>query len=98
MTTPNENTTHTASTQPLKSGEYENTWAELLAQAVTEPGLILAAYSRFWNYSLGNQLLAMLQCRQRGLEPGPLATFPRWKELGRHVKKGEKALVLCIPI
>jgi hypothetical protein len=27
-----------------------------------------------------------------------LATFQRWKELGRHVKKGEKALTLCMPV
>ena len=98
MTTQYDNTKHTASTQTSKSAKCETTWAELLAQALTQPGLILAAYTRFWSYSLGNQLLAMLQCVQRGLEPGPLATFPRWKELGRHVKKGEKALVLCMPI
>lgn len=34
----------------------------------------------------------------RGIQPGPLATFPKWKELGRHVKKGEKALTLCMPL
>ena len=39
-----------------------------------------------------------MQCRDRGIEPGPLASFRRWKELGRHVKKGEKALTLCMPI
>ncbi len=27
-----------------------------------------------------------------------MATYPRWKELGRHVRKGEKALTLCMPI
>ena len=31
-------------------------------------------------------------------QPGPLATFKNWKELGRHVKKGEKAISLRIPI
>jgi len=35
---------------------------------------------------------------ERGIQPGPLATFPKWKELGRHVKKGEKAVTLCMPI
>ena len=35
---------------------------------------------------------------ERGIQPGPLATFPKWKELGRHVKKGEKALTLCLPL
>lgn len=34
----------------------------------------------------------------RDLQPGPMATFPRWKELGRHVRKGEKALMLCQPV
>jgi antirestriction protein ArdC len=27
-----------------------------------------------------------------------MATYPRWKELGRHVRKGEKALTLCMPV
>ena len=27
-----------------------------------------------------------------------MATFPRWKELGRYVKRGQKALTLCMPI
>ena len=34
----------------------------------------------------------------RALRPGPLATSPKWKALGRHVRKGEKALVLCQPV
>ncbi|MBS1827737.1 MAG: DUF1738 domain-containing protein [Acidobacteria bacterium] len=70
----------------------------LLEEAVTKPGTLHEAYSRFWNYSLGNQILALIQCRDRGIEPGPLASFNRWKELGRHVKKGERAITLCMPI
>jgi N-terminal domain of anti-restriction factor ArdC len=35
---------------------------------------------------------------ERGIQPGPLATFPKWKESGRHVNKGEKALTLCMPL
>ena len=27
-----------------------------------------------------------------------MATYPRWRELGRQVKKGEKAVTLCMPI
>ena len=27
-----------------------------------------------------------------------MATYPRWRALGRHVKKGEKAITLCMPI
>ena len=73
-------------------------FADLLQSAVTEPGIISAAYSQFHTYSMGNQLLAWVQCLQREIPPGPIATFPRWKELGRHVKKGEKALMLCMPV
>ena len=62
-------------------------WAALLDEAVKKPGFIHEAYSRFHNYSLGNQLLALFQCMMRGIQPGPLATFPKWKELGRFVKK-----------
>jgi len=27
-----------------------------------------------------------------------MATYPKWKELGRHVRKGEKAITLCQPV
>jgi hypothetical protein len=34
----------------------------------------------------------------RGIAPGPIATFPRWKALGRYVKRNSKAITLCMPI
>jgi antirestriction protein ArdC len=58
----------------------------------------MKAYSFFHNYSLGNQVLALVQCEQRGLEPGPIATYPTWQERGRQVRKGERALTLCMPL
>ena len=73
-------------------------FAQLLESAVTEPGLISSAYRQLHHYSFGNQLLAWSQCMARGLQPGPLATYPRWKELGRHVRRGEKAITLCRPV
>lgn len=73
-------------------------WSALLVDAVNEPGIISAAYSAFHNYSIGNQLLAWAQCSSRGIPLGPLATYKRWAELGRHVRKGEKALQLCMPV
>src|SRR5207248_523256 len=54
--------------------------------------------SAFHGYSIGNQVLALVQCYMRGIQPGPIATFPGWKEKGRHVRRGERALVLCMPI
>src|SRR5262245_7785467 len=73
-------------------------FAELLQSAVTEPGIISAAYRQFQNYSIGNQLLAWSQCLHRGIQPGPMATYPKWRELGRYVRKGERAIVLCQPV
>jgi antirestriction protein ArdC len=73
-------------------------FADLLRSAVTEPGIIATAYRQFHNYSFGNMLLAHVQCMQRGLQPGPIATFPRWKDLGRYVRKGERAITLCMPV
>ena len=74
------------------------TFAQLLEQAVTEPGPISSAYSAFHSYSFGNQLLAWSQCAARRIQPGPIATFQRWKALGRYVRKGEKAITLCRPV
>jgi antirestriction protein ArdC len=74
------------------------TFADLLQTAVTEPGIISSAYRQFHNYSIGNQLLAWSQCLNRGIQPGPMATYPRWRELGRQVRRGEKALTLCMPV
>jgi len=73
-------------------------WSALLVEAVNKPGLIMKAYSAFHSYSVGNQLLALVQCQMRGLQPGPINTFPKWQDLGRHVKRGERALTLCMPI
>jgi antirestriction protein ArdC len=73
-------------------------WSGLLVEAITKPGMIMKAYSAFHAYSLGNQLLALVQCQMRGLRPGPISTFPKWQELGRHVRRGERALTLCMPI
>ncbi len=56
-------------------------WSALLIEAVTKPGLIMKAYSAFHPYSSANQMLALLQFQRRGLQPGPLNTFPKWKEL-----------------
>ena len=74
------------------------TWAQLLHSAVHTPGKLLAAYTAFHNYSFGNALLALTQCRRRNLEPGPLNTYRGWLELKRQVRKGEKGITLCMPM
>jgi len=72
-------------------------WSELLRDAVDRPGSILEAYSNFHNYSIGNCMLAAAQCHARGVQLGPIATYRKWQELGRQVRRGEKALTLCMP-
>src|SRR5438128_8959980 len=83
-----------ANTQPTEEIQFR----QLLDEAVSKPGTLMRAYSLFWNYSLGNQILALIQANNRGIQLGPLASFNRWKELGRHVKRGEKAIELCMPV
>lgn len=73
-------------------------WAQLLEDAVRQPGKINVCYNRFHGYSIGNQWLAMWQCMDRGLEPGPISTYPGWQRLGRQVKGGEKGITLCMPV
>src|SRR2546426_1756466 len=86
-----------AATQPTER-QNDIQFRQLLEEAVNKPGTLMRAYSLFWNYSLGNQILALIQANQRGLALGPIASFNRWKELGRHVRRGEKAIELCMPI
>lgn len=73
-------------------------WNALLQQALSVPGTLSKAYSVFHNYSLGNAILASIQLAERGMPLAPIASFNRWKELGRQVKKGEKALSLIMPV
>jgi hypothetical protein len=77
---------------------YDLQFRDLLKRAVSEPGTISAAYSAFHNYSIGNQLAALTQCAVRKIPIGPISTFKDWRSKGRHVKRGEKAIWLCMPI
>ena len=85
----------TATSRPLLT---DPKFADLLTRAVTEPGTISRAYAAFHGYSVGNQLHAMFQCAAREIPIGPIATFMGWKDKGRSVRKGEKAIALCMPV
>jgi len=56
------------------------------------------AYSVFHEYSLGNAFLAASQLIARQLPISPIASYRKWLELGRQVKKGEKAIALVMPV
>jgi hypothetical protein len=68
-------------------------WNKLLDEALTAPGNLTGVHDRFWDYSFGNMMLFLLQ----GIH-GPVASFSRWKSLGRHVIRGSKAKVVIVPI
>ena len=65
-----------ANSQPTKDRE-EIQFRQLLEEAVSKPGTLMKAYSLFWNYSLGNQILALIQANQRSIPLGPIASFNR---------------------
>ncbi|HEX8339361.1 MAG TPA: ArdC-like ssDNA-binding domain-containing protein, partial [Tepidisphaeraceae bacterium] len=73
-------------------------WQRLLVDAVTKPGIISSAYTAFHSFSTSNRIWAYVQCLQRDIEVGPIHTFRGWLRLGRHVRKGEKALTLVMPV
>ena len=73
-------------------------FSQLLNDAISQPGIISKAYSTFYGYSIGNQLLAWSQCMARDIPLGPIATFKKWKDLGRSVSKGQKAIALVLPV
>lgn len=74
------------------------TFAQMLDDVLTTPGIISAAYSAFHSYSFGNMIAAASQLQARGLPLAPIASFMAWKDKGRSVKKGEKAIMLCMPV
>jgi len=73
-------------------------FSQLLNDAINQPGIISKCYSTFHGYSIGNQLLAYSQCVARDIPVGPIATFKKWKDLGRSVSKGQKAIALVMPV
>jgi hypothetical protein len=74
------------------------TFSQLLSDVLTTPGIISDAYRAFHSYSMGNMIAAAGQMAARGIPIGPIASFMGWKDKGRSVRKGEKAIYLCMPI
>ena len=73
-------------------------WGKLFLDALSCPGKVSEAYSVFHDYSLGNAILAAMQLTVKGLPLSPIASFNKWKQWGRCVKKGEKAIALVMPV
>jgi len=68
-------------------------WDKLLEEALTAPGNLTGVYDRFHDYSITNMLLSLMQ----GIRE-PVASFSRWKSLGRHVVQGARAKEVIVPL
>lgn len=68
-------------------------WHRLLDEALTAPGSLTGVYDRFHDYSITNMLLFRMQ----GIHE-PVASFSRWKALGRHVVRGARAKEVIVPV
>ena len=80
----------------VKTGQPD--FMALLHEALTQPGRVAECYHLFHTYSLSNALWVAGQLWARGEALAPIASFHRWKELGRVVKKGSKALMMSMPV
>lgn len=54
----------------------------------------LISMSKFHDYSIGNQILIMIQKK----DATRVAGFNTWRELGRWVRKGEKGIAILAPV
>lgn len=68
-------------------------WAELLETAITVPGDTLGVYNRFHSYSFMNRVYLYIQGAT-----SPVASYQRWKDMGRQVRRGEKGMTIVRPI
>ena len=93
-----DGTLHPATGRVELSKEDLENWERLLREAVSKPGLLSTAFNQFHGYSIGNQVLAYIQCLDRDMEAGPIATYKQWKDLGRQVRGGEEGIFLYQPI
>ena len=80
------------------STSKEVEFARLLNEALTKPGIMTSCYSNFRRYSFCNSMWIAIQSMDRNLPIGPAATFKRWNELGRSVIKGQKAMMMLMPV
>jgi antirestriction protein ArdC len=82
----------TAETAPSTNNKELN-WQRLIDVALDSPGSVGDVYNRFYDYSFLNQMFLRMQ----GISE-PVATYKRWKGLGRHVLRGSKASAVVRPI
>lgn len=83
----------TAETAPNQTRNRELDWKRLIEVAIDTPGSVGDVYNRFYDYSFLNQMFLRMQ----GVSE-PVATYKRWRNLGRQVLRGSKASAIVRPI
>jgi hypothetical protein len=58
---------------------------------------LLAFSSKFHHYSPNNQILIMLECMHRNIDPQYVAGFTTWRNMNYSVKRGEKGIPIYQP-
>jgi hypothetical protein len=77
-----------------KAPQHELDWSGLLSAALEIPGSVGNSFRRLYNYSMSNCAFLYMQ----GVAPQPVATYNRWKEVDRHVKRGASGRYIIRPI
>ena len=93
MTTPTQSNSDEAqflAPETLQRAGGEDKFLAILQEALTQPGIVNAAYRAFHNYSICNQLLAAMQLTAKGLPLTPIASFNAWREKVASLKRGER--------
>lgn len=68
-------------------------WAKIIETALTAPGHVGNTYNRFYEYSFLNQMYLLMQ----GVHE-PVATYKRWRAIGRQVLTGHKKKEIIRPV
>lgn len=80
--------------QPSERETFNPDWSGYMEALLDHEGSLDDTYRRLYNYSMGNCAFLLYQ----GVPPQPIATYDRWKELGRQVKRGAKARSIIRPV
>lgn len=72
-------------------------YSEIFTDIISKEGTLSQCFSTFHNFSINNQILACWQLHAKGMDIQPVACCSRWNNMGRHVKKGERAIWLWQP-
>ncbi len=84
----------------LQVGAVQRRLIEALDSVVSSGGYreFLEFAAKLPNYSARNTLLIFSQARERGFTPSIVMGYRAWLTRGRHVKRGERGLRICVPV